>query len=71
MELIFLLVWSIVGLVYIVNLEMSRKSIPNKDKYRLVVLFSGPIVWVGEIILFVLSALKPLFTVIDEWVNKE
>ena len=69
MDLIFLCVWSFLGLIYFIRLWGI--DIPNKDKLRLVVLFGGPLVWIFKIGEFVLSAVKPLFILIDEWVKKE
>lgn len=70
MGIIFLLVWSLLGLAYFCRISEGRLEIPNKDKYRLVVLFGGPLVWIYEVGEFIISAVKPLFSVIDEWVRK-
>ena len=81
MELLFLILWSMLGLSYFVYLWLSSNTdelphqpainIPNKDKLRLVVLFSGPCVWILMIINFMWSAIKPVFKAIDGWVKKE
>ena len=71
MSLLFLVAWSFLGFSYFVYLWTNCIEIPNKDKYRLIVLFSGPIVWTFKIGEFVWSAIKPLFKAIDEWAKKE
>jgi len=71
MSLLFLIVWSSLGFSYFIYLRTDCIEIPNKDKYRLIVLFGGPIVWTFKIGEFVWSAIHPLFKVIDEWVKKE
>jgi len=69
-ELLFLIVWSALGLTYYVSLWMRCVEFSDEDKERLVILLAGPAVWMLRIGVFVWMALKPLFEVFDGWVTK-
>lgn len=64
-------VWMVLGGMYFFKLWATDTEIPNQDKYRIIILFGGPIVWFAKIIQFVLSAIKPVFNEIDNWIKSE
>jgi len=69
-KILFLIIWAVVGVFYRIHLDEQGIEI-SEEKSRFLTIVSGPIIWIWDIIWFIISGFIPLFKVFDKWVKTD